>query len=245
VLSGGRLWVDLADRLPEPAVPVLRGAAAGLAVLVGGGALLVTVSLIAHFGRVADLARSLQAGPGGGAGLLVLGLMALPSAAVWGAAYAVGPGFSVGVGTAVAPSGVALGPVPDVPILGVLPGTGPAPAVSLLALVVPLAAGVVIGLLAARRPAATHARTAAEALVAGVLAGVALGLLAALSGGSVGTVRMSELGPDGLRVGAAAALGVGAVAGAVAWESCRHRAVVQAGVRRIRHLAARVHRRAR
>jgi Family of unknown function (DUF6350) len=239
VLSGGRLWPVLTARANDSVPAVIRGALAGLATLVGGGALLLSAALIAHFGRVLDLARSLQAGAFGGLILLLIGVLCVPTGAVWAAAYAVGPGFAVGIGTSVAPAGVAVGPVPAFPLLGVLPGTGPAPAASLAALGVPVLAGLVIGAMAARRPAATRARTVAEAAAAGVAAGVALGVLAWLSAGSLGAVRMSELGPDGLRVGAVAALELAVVAAAVAWEADRHAASFARAGQSLRRLASR------
>jgi Family of unknown function (DUF6350) len=222
VVGGGQLWSDLADQVPESVPPVMRGALAGLSTLICGGALLLLASMVGHFGRILDLSRSLQAGAFGGAVLLLLGAVCVPTGVVWAAAYAVGPGFAVGIGTSVAPAGIALGPVPAFPVLGALPATGPAPTASLVALAVPVLAGLVIGLMAARHPASTLGRTVAEAAAAGVLAGLALGVLAWLSSGSLGAVRMSELGPDGVRVGAVAALELGVVAAAVAWEADRH-----------------------
>ena len=244
VLSGAVLWDELWDLLPEEALPVLRGAAAGLAVLLGGGALLLAGSLLAHFGRVGDVARSLHVGAAGGFALLLLGLLAVPTGVVWAASYTVGPGFAVGLGTAVAPSGVALGPVPALPLLGALPDTGHAPGASMVALAVPPLAGLVVGWLAARRPAATAGRTAGEAVAAGVLAGVGLGVLALLSSGSLGAVRMTDLGPDAVRVAVAAAVEVAAVAALVAYEGCRHRARLVATGQRLgrfgRRMAAHV-----
>lgn len=238
VLSGAGAWDDLWEVLPEPALPVLRGAAAGLCVLVGGGALLLAASMLTHFGRITDLARSLPVGAAGAFGILLLCLLSVPTAVVWATAYAVGPGFAVGLGTAVAPSGVALGPVPALPLLGALPETGRPPGVWMVALAIPPLAGLVIGWLAARRPAATPGRTAAEALGSGVLAGAGLGVLAMVSSGSLGAVRMADVGPDALRVAAAAALLVGAIGAAVAYEGCRHRTRLAAAARRVRRTAA-------
>jgi hypothetical protein len=224
VVGGGRLWAQISGRVPESAPHVLRGAMAGVATLLCGGALIVLAAMIVHFGRILDLTHSLGAGAFGGVVLLLLGAVFVPTAVVWAAAYAVGPGFAVGIGTSVAPAGIALGPVPVFPLLGALPGAGPAPTVSLAALAVPVAAGFVVGLMAARRPASTPGRTVAEAAAAGVLAGLALGVLAWLSSGSLGAVRMSQLGPNGASVGAVAALELGVVAAAVAWETDRHAA---------------------
>jgi len=239
VMQGAELWDELWEALPEPVLPMLRGAAAGLTVRLGGGALLLAGSLAAHFGRVSDVARGMNVGAAGGVGLLLLGLLAVPTGVVWATSYAVGPGFAVGVGTMVAPSGVALGPVPALPLLGALPDTGHAPGASLAALAVAPLAGLVVGWLAARRPAPTAGRTAAEALAAGVLTGVGLGLLALLCSGSLGAVRMSDLGPDSLRVALAAAVEVGVVAAAVAYEGCRHRSTLAAARRRLAGLSHR------
>jgi hypothetical protein len=216
---------------------VLRGAMAGFGTLLGGGGVILLAAMIMHFGRILDLTQSLQAGAVGGAVLLLLGALCVPTAVVWAAAYAVGPGFAVGIGTSVAPAGIALGPVPAFPLLGVLPGTGPAPGASLAALAVPVAAGVVIGLMAARRPAATPGQTVAEAAAAGVSAGIALGVLAWLSSGSLGALRMSHLGPNGVGVGAVAALELGFVAAAVAWEADRHAAFFARAAVRVRGAA--------
>jgi hypothetical protein len=230
VLRGGDLWGDVWAALPEPAEPVLRAAAAGLALLVGGGALLVAGSLAWHGGRVAELTRSLGVGGAGSLGVLLVCLLAVPTAVVWAASYAVGPGFAVGMGTTVAPSGVFVGAVPALPLMAALPDTGHAPGASLVALALPPLAGVVVGWFAARRPAPgpgpVAGRTAGEAFVAGALAGVGLGVLAALCSGSVGAARMSDLGPDAFRVAVAAAVEVGAVAALVAYEGCRHHDVL-------------------
>jgi len=245
VVGGARLWGDIAARLPEWVPHVTRGALAGLATLLCGGGLLVVGSMLAHAGRMLDLTRALGAGGFGGAVLTLLGALCVPTAIVWGAAYAVGPGFAVGIGTSVAPAGVALGPVPAFPLLAALPGTGRAPAASLVALAVPVAGGVVIGLLAARRPADTSGRTVGEAAAAGALAGVALGLLAWLSSGSLGAVRMSHLGPHPVAVGAVAALELAVVAAAVAWEVDRHAASFARAAVRLRQAADIVRRRGR
>ncbi len=244
VLSGARMLRPAIAAVPVAVRDTSRAALAGLAVLLGGGALLLALSLLAHLGELTKLSTALHAGSFGGVLLLVLGVLALPSGVVWAASYAVGPGFAVGVGTSVAPAGVALGPVPAFPLLAALPGTGQAPAASLIALATPVLAGIVVGLFCVRRPSPTGGATAGRAFLAGALAGIALGALAALSAGSLGAVRMSQLGPDGLRVGLVAALEVGAVAAVVAWEGLRQeerlRAFADAVRARVAPLVAKV-----
>ena len=100
VRATGRAAV-LWHRLPEPARRPVLPAAAASAVLVAGGALLAGGSLAVHH----EQARALTAGLDGGAGgtmLLLLGcLLYVPTAAVWGVSFCVGPGFAVGAGTSV------------------------------------------------------------------------------------------------------------------------------------------------
>ena len=91
----------------------------------------------------------MDAGIGGGILLAALCLLYVPTAAVWGLAYVVGPGFAVGAGTSVSVAGADLGAVPAFPLLAALPQE-PGPAWGPLVLVVPLLAGVLAG--AARAP---------------------------------------------------------------------------------------------
>ena len=133
--------------------------------------------------------------------LLLAGLALLPNAAVWGAAWLAGPGFAVGVGTAVGPFGHELGPVPSLPLLAALPGGGVPEWVAVLVLAVPVLAGAGCRRprrARARAPVTAAGRTALEAAAAGPLAGVVLGVLAWLSGGAVGGERLAHTGPAAL-----------------------------------------------
>lgn len=221
VLRGSGRWSALVGRVPADLRLVARAGLAGVAALVAGAAVVLVAALAASGGRIVGLTEALDAGPLGGPALLVLQLLALPSAVVWSAAYAIGPGFAVGAGTVVAPSGVLLGAVPSFPLLGVLPGSGPAPRLSLLALLVPVGAGVVVAAVLARRPEHGLARAVALALAAGAVVGLAIGLLAGLSAGSLGDGRLAVLGPDALRVGLVATVEVGAIAAVVLVEGRR------------------------
>jgi hypothetical protein len=210
---------------------VLRGAAVGLAVLLGGASAALAVALAAHAGRVVELVRAVAHGPAGVLSLLVLALLLLPNAVLWVAAYSVGPGFTVGVATSVAPTGVHVGDVPSFPLLGALPGTGSAPTASLLAVLVPVLAGALVGVHAVRcrpdgdRPGALVVPI--RAALSGALAGLALGGLALLTSGSLGNGRMSVLGPDGWAVGLAAAVEVAAVAALASWLTGRYAGAVE------------------
>ena len=86
--------------------------AAGVAVLLGGGALLVAVSLAWHGAAAQASLLRLTEGWSGRFAVLLLCAALVPNAAVWGAAYALGPGFALGAGHAVSPLASAPAAVP-------------------------------------------------------------------------------------------------------------------------------------
>ncbi|MGW6914974.1 cell division protein PerM [Kitasatospora sp. NPDC054939] len=205
--------------LPEQARPVGGGPAVRAAVLAGLGGLLAAGALVVATAAVLDAvdgagltARSLAGGPGAVTGLLLLTLLLLPNAVLWGAAYALGPGFSVGTGTTVAPSGTVLGPVPEFPLLGLLPEPG-AGGWRLAVCLLPALAAVLPALLLGRAAAGTGTgrlpwhpvATAVAAVSAALLVGGAAATAGWLSGGSLAGGRMAELGPVPWRTGLAAA----------------------------------------
>jgi hypothetical protein len=185
-------------------------------VLLGTGLLLATGGVLLHFGRVVSLGGSLGPGVVGAAALSLACLAYLPNAALWGVAFAVGPGFSVGAQTSVSPLGVHLGAVPAFPLLGGLPSSGSVPGLSMPFVVMPFVAGAVIGVLLIRRSPALRIEDAAlSGFATGAAAGVALGLLATLAGGPAGPGRLATVGPSAWQVGLAAAVELG-VAAAIA-----------------------------
>ncbi|MFF2271421.1 DUF6350 family protein [Agromyces sp. NPDC058136] len=240
-LAGG--WVrDRLDDLPPVAVDSVRravriGAAAAFGLL-GVAAVLVAGLIAVDYATIAGLSQSLGAGVDGGILLTVVELAFIPNFVVWGAAWLLGPGFAIGAGTTVAPGGTVLGPVPGIPLLGALPAD--APVLGALWLLVPVVLGfagawLVIGRAGdagAGAPAgspvgafggASQRRSpwwhpVVIALGAGVVAGLVMGLLAWWSGGAAGPGRLAVVGPDPWAVAAVAAatVGLGAVAGAVA-----------------------------
>lgn len=205
-LRPSRLWRAAWLRVPARGRRLLRAALVASAVLAGGGALLVGTSLAVHLPQAADLAAAGAPGVGGGLALLVLGIALVPNAVVWGAAWLTGPGFAVGVGTSVGPFGHELGAVPGVPLLAALPGSGVATWIGLLALLVPLAGGVLAGRSVERDPGLGEAglvRTALEAAAAGPVCGLLWLVLAWVSGGPLGGERLVDVGPSPWAVGLA------------------------------------------
>nr|WP_151477101.1 DUF6350 family protein [Streptomyces albicerus] len=134
-------------RLPT----AVRAASAGVAVLVGGGVVLVGASLVWHGGLARESFLQLTESWSGRFAVLLLALALVPNAAVWGAAYALGPGFVLGDGHAAASllssPGSLLPPgslVPPFPLLAAVPEAGPGTPVNWAAGAVPLVAGVVV-----------------------------------------------------------------------------------------------------
>jgi hypothetical protein len=221
-----------------------RAAAAGAAVLHGGGALLVAVSLAGHGAAAQTALLRLTEGWSGRFAVLLLCAALVPNAAVWGAAYALGPGFALGAGHVVSPLSSTPAPfLPPFPLLAAVPEAGEGRLVHWAAAgVVPVAAGVVVGWVVAREAASGErggtrpgggcgavwppGRTARAAALAAVLCAAVLAGLAALAGGPLGVTVLARFGPVWWQVGAAALawLVLVAVPAAVAVRAWRCRA---------------------
>ncbi|GGW90215.1 hypothetical protein GCM10010383_19660 [Streptomyces lomondensis] len=236
-----------------------RATAAGLAVLVGGGALLVALSLVGHGTTAqASLLRLTEAWSGRFAVLLLCAAL-LPNAAVWGAAYALGPGFALGAGHVVSPLSSAPAPfLPPFPLLAAVPEAGEGTPVHWAAGAVPVAAGVVVGWMVAKgaapgeggatRPGGgravvwSAARTARAAGLTAVFCAAVLAGLAALAGGPLGAAVLAGFGPVWWQVGAATLAWLTLVAvptavGVRAWR-CRSPRAEEARIGRQREEAA-------
>lgn len=194
-----------------------RAAGAGTAVLTGGGALLVALSLVLHgdTGRAAFV-RLTEVWSGRFA-VLLLCVTLVPNAVVWAASYGLGPGFALGAGRMTAP----LAPAPPdslllpFPLLSAAPDAGTSVYGSPLLWAVgavPLAAGVTVGWFTAaaarggRGAPWSRRRTLAATVCASLLCGLAVACLAALSGGGLGVAALTHVGPVWWQVGAAAAV---------------------------------------
>lgn len=215
-VRGARLWPALLPALPARAARLVTATTAALAVLLAGGALVAGGALAAHLSRAGELAAATAPGLVGGLALLVLGLTLVPNAAVWGASWLAGPGFHVGVGTAVGPYATNLGPVPSLPLLAGLPG--PVSAWwGLVALCVPLAGGALAGRLVVRRLTAPSCLSACrEAALVGPCAGLVAGVVGWLSGGAAGGGRLTDVGPAPWLLGVTLAVEVAVGAAATA-----------------------------
>ena len=195
------LQTRLSIHLRRSIGPGLWGAAA----VFGAGLTLALVVVGMHLGRIGQLYDALGADPVG-VGVLSLGqLLLLPNVAIWAASWMAGAGFGFGEGTAITWSQSNPGLLPLIPGLGALPDPGPMPAHLWLSVLVPVAAGMLVGWRALREVARLSSwQVKAKVAVAGcVVAALALTLASALAGGSLGADRLSWVGAPSLVFGLA------------------------------------------
>jgi Family of unknown function (DUF6350) len=223
-------WRKLAMRVPPRPRSLILGALAALALLIVCGALLGAVSLMVHMSAYRQAVGTLNPGIIGSVLLLLASLCYLPNSVIWAVAYMLGPGFSFGIGTAVSPSGSALGGLPYFPMLAALPVGSKAafPAwLGFFVLVMPYLAGALAGLMTIRiAPTPSLEAAPLWGFVTGTLTAVVIGFCAKFSGGPLGAGRLASVGPAGGEVGLVAVLEVGVtaalVAGAANWLIIRH-----------------------
>ncbi|MCX2971504.1 MULTISPECIES: cell division protein PerM [Streptomyces] len=192
-----------------------RAAGVAVAVLCGGGALLAAAGLLWRWSAARDAFPQLTSAWSGQLAVLLLCVALLPNVAVWGAAYGLGPGFTLGAGSVVGPLATTAHPaLPHFPLLAAVPGEGAGgPVLWVAAGAVPLAAGWAAGWSAARSavpvPGTRHGATSwggtlGTALLGALGCGLAMGALGALAGGPLGTGTLAHLGPVWWQTGAAA-----------------------------------------
>ncbi|TJZ53005.1 hypothetical protein FCH28_17755 [Streptomyces piniterrae] len=191
-----------------PPAVVLRAAAAATLALLASGALLLLLALGLHAGEALRDLRHLAPDWAGCCTVVLLCLALLPNAAVWGAAYGLGPGFTVGAGSAVGPLGTSGHPaLPHFPLLTGLPDAGTGRPLTWAVAAAPVLAGVLLARYAAR-PRDTHGTWRTTAAVAGLGAGAcgaAMATLACFSGGALGNGALADFGPNWWLTGLAAA----------------------------------------
>jgi hypothetical protein len=99
----------------------LRGATGTLFTLAGVAALTLAVLVITSFPRMVGLYEGLQAGAGGSFILTLAQITLMPNFVIWVMSWLTGAGFAIGVGSSVSPIGTALGPIPSLPMFGIIP----------------------------------------------------------------------------------------------------------------------------
>jgi len=206
--SGGQWRDSLLQRVPAPLAGSFASAVGALAVLAFAAAGLTTMALLGSFGSITSLLDQIDPGAAGVLALLMASLAYLPTLMVWVLEVLVGPGVNLTAQVAVSSSGVAPGPLPGFPLLGVVPESVPG-WLPLLGTGTMVVSGLVGGVLVHRRQAPDQG-----------LGWVALGggLVGLLVGGAVAVLAWAASGPMGpgdlAQVGGAPAL-VGVIAGVV------------------------------
>ncbi|MYQ42694.1 hypothetical protein B046DRAFT_02508 [Streptomyces sp. LamerLS-316] len=196
------------------AAVALRSAAAGVLMLLGGGALLVAVALVWHTGAARESFVGLAGDWAGRVSVLLLAAALVPNAAMWGAAYGLGPGFALGTASMATPLAFTGPPaMPDFPLLAAVPSHGPGTAANWASVAVPVMAALAVARFVARGAVPVRGareetwgqtRTALVTALAAAGCGAGAAVLAAASGGPLGTGALAEFGPVWWLVGPAA-----------------------------------------
>lgn len=188
---------------------VLRGSGVVVVGLAGAAGLLFAGLVAFNGDDIIALYEAAQA-DAVGATVITFGQLAfVPTILVWLGSWLAGPGFAIGTGTAVSPSGTSLGVVPGIPIFGILPDGSSG--WMLLSALAPVALGAFGGWIVRRTYARDwafdgdgsepYAPRAAIAAGIAICSGAAWALLAAAASGSIGPGRLADVGADPLAVG--------------------------------------------
>lgn len=199
------LWEKVNWMVRSVFSPALRAATGFVFAMQAIAGLVLAVLLITNWLNVIQLFEQLQGGVFGGLSATALQLAVLPNLSYYLSTWLCGVGFAIGTGSSVSPLGTALGPLPTMPIFGVIPaGTF---TVGMMVLVVPVLVGLV-ATAAVKRHAAEARHNFATPLAAALALGLSIGfvaalemtLLAVLTHAAIGPGRMQNIGADPLWV---------------------------------------------
>jgi hypothetical protein len=238
VAAAGSLWgiarelgllQRVQDRVPAGAWRTMVAGWTGALALFVVGAALVALSLIVHVGDAYAALTAIDGGFLAVAGLTLANVLTLPTLAIWGAAYAVGPGFSLGQLGSLSLFGGETAPLPALPVLVAIPSSTPAWAPALMA--APIACGVLAGRVRWQGDLPSWPGALVAGLGVGVVVAPFVAVGAALTSGSLGGGVLTDLGPElGPVTGAAVGLVVLGFLGDAAgqtiklWWELRHEA---------------------
>lgn len=203
---------------------VVRAAVVAFVALIGLGAVLLGIGILAGWSQIVATYQELHAGAVGDTAVTLLQLGFLPNLVIYAIAWSTGAGFSFGAGTSVGLTSSDVGTLPMLPILGAVPesmGT-----FGLMGLLVPMGAGAIAGWWFLREGEDHLDEWVAlkvpfrplSALISAVVLGVMTGILTSfgalwlgwISYGSLGIGRFTEVGAEPLTFAAHTALTVGA-----------------------------------
>ncbi len=185
------------------------------------GAVVAVARILFSWSDVASVQGQYDANLAAGAVIGLAQLALLGNAAIWALSFLAGPGFQVAVGAMVTPAAAQPGLMPLVPVLGALPDAADYPAILYAVVLVPVAAGALVGRWVDQQLeffGNLRARLLATA-TAGLLAVGVVALLAGLGNGAVGVERLAAVGVPLLPFTLALALEV--LVGAGGWVGWR------------------------
>lgn len=203
---------------------VVRAAVVAFVALVGLGAVLLGIGILAGWSQIVATYQELHAGAVGDTAVTLLQLGFLPNLVIYAIAWSTGAGFSFGAGTSVGLTSSDVGTLPMLPILGAVPesmGT-----FGLVGLLVPLGAGAIAGWWFLRegedhldewvslkvpfRPLSALISVVVLGVMTGIMTSFGALWLGWISYGSLGIGRFTEVGAEPLTFAAHTALTVGA-----------------------------------
>ena len=203
---------------------VVRAAVVAFVALVGLGAVLLGIGILAGWSQIVATYQELHAGAVGDTAVTLLQLGFLPNLVIYAIAWSTGAGFSFGAGTSVGLTSSDAGTLPMLPILGAVPES--MGSFGLVGLLVPLGAGAIAGWWFLREGEDHLDEWVAlkvpfrplSALISAVVLGVMTGIMTSfgalwlgwISYGSLGIGRFTEVGAEPLTFAAHTALTVGA-----------------------------------
>jgi len=203
---------------------VVRAAVVAFVALVGLGAVLLGIGILAGWSQIVATYQELHAGAVGDTAVTLLQLGFLPNLVIYAIAWSTGAGFSFGAGTSVGLTSSDVGTLPMLPILGAVPES--MGSFGLVGLLVPLGAGAIAGWWFLREGEDHLDEWVAlkvpfrplSALISAVVLGVMTGIMTSfgalwlgwISYGSLGIGRFTEVGAEPLTFAAHTALTVGA-----------------------------------
>lgn len=203
---------------------VVRAAVVAFVALVGLGAVLLGIGILAGWSQIVATYQELHAGAVGDTAVTLLQLGFLPNLVIYAIAWSTGAGFSFGAGTSVGLTSSDAGTLPMLPILGAVPES--MGSFGLVGLLVPLGAGAIAGWWFLREGEDHLDEWVAlkvpfrplSALISAVVLGVMTGIMTSfgalwlgwISYGSLGIGRFTEVGAEPLTFAVHTALTVGA-----------------------------------
>jgi hypothetical protein len=194
VLSAAGLVDDVRDRIPALVRAAVAGGVVAFLMIVSAGSVLLVIAVIHRRSDIAAVSDQVGQSNVASVFLLVLSLLYVPTLIGWVTTWMTGAGVHVGGGAVLGLASGSPDELPPVPLLAVLPEVVPE-WTRFLPLVVVFAAAAGAALVHRRMVLLSMAQRFMAVVVLAVVAAGLLGATGLLTGGSLGSVRLVDLGP--------------------------------------------------